>query len=158
MIDFISESIISCILYLFPLLIMKRRLPSKKIKKDIQVRIKRRKAVLEVAKEEVKERSKSPATREREERDEALMKLIKETEDFDLSNKSISSFIHGPEHVQILSPYNNLCQGIPIDECRPCSFSVRQERYQRILYGYSNRGKIEEQQAVNYRQLRDLMS
>lgn len=137
---------------------MKRRLPFKHTGKNIGVRIKRRRVDLSVAVEEVKEEPKSPATREREERDEALMKLIKETEDFDLSNKSISSFIHGPEHVQIFSPFNNLCHGIPLDESRPCSFSVRQEKYEKILNGYTNRRREQEAQLINFQQFRALMS
>ena len=85
------------------------------------------------------EEVKHPAQEEedKEEKYRELYALIRETENFDRSNNEISPFINSPEYVDLICPENNYARNIPLDESRPCSFSVRKEHYNNMLHHFS---------------------
>lgn len=137
---------------------MNSKRPHNRDNKNPEVRIIRKKMRPSPEEEAKRPVIDSHEISEKEERDREFMRLIKETEDFDPTNTAISSFIHGPEHVQIVSTLNNIDQGIPLDEPRPCSYTVRQERYKKILDNYSRRNTVQRSATNNYANLRSLLS
>jgi len=85
------------------------------------------------------EESKSSASSDKQEDEKALMELLRETENFDRAKNEISPFINDPVYVDIICPANNYARNIPLDESRPCSYSVRKQHYENMLRQYSKR-------------------
>ena len=93
--------------------------------------------------EETKSSSSTLGFQEKEERDQALRELIRETENFDTANHDISPFINSPEYIDVDSIQDIFYQegNSYWSRTHPCSYSVRKKRYETMLQRHTRRAE-----------------